>query len=65
MNREPVFLGEESASALLNDGVAAYQQLGEPQIDIETMIRWTSNWVMQGGENAGKPTRFQVRNGRF
>jgi len=65
MNRKPVFFGEESTSALLNDGVAAYQQLGEPQTDIETMLRWTADWVQQGGENAGKPTRFQVRSGRF
>jgi len=59
------FVGVESDQALLNNGTAAYAKLGTPEMRVDTMIRWTAQWVARGGELLGKPTHFQVRNGRF
>jgi hypothetical protein len=29
------------------------------------MIEWIADWVRRGGEDLGRPTHFQVRNGGF
>jgi hypothetical protein len=29
------------------------------------MIDWVVDWVLTGGPVLGKPTKFQVRDGRF
>jgi hypothetical protein len=29
------------------------------------MIRWIADWQVRGGPTLGKPTKFQVRDGRF
>lgn len=59
------FVGVESDQALLNNGRAAYAKLGSPEMSVDTMLRWTAQWVSRGGESLGKPTHFQVRDGRF
>lgn len=65
MGREPAFTGEESSTALLNDGRGAYERLGAPTVSAEQMLAWTADWVAHGGESLGKPTHFQVRDGVF
>ncbi|MFO0869566.1 MAG: NAD-dependent epimerase/dehydratase family protein [Pirellulales bacterium] len=57
--------GSEGPDALLNDGRGGYPLLGHPVTTADDMIRWTVAWVARGGENLGKPTRFQVRDGKF
>lgn len=59
------FTGEESGVAYLNDGAAGYELLGEPSVEAEAMIRMTANWVGRGGALHGKPTKFQVHDGKF
>jgi hypothetical protein len=29
------------------------------------MISWIADWISRGGETLGKPTHFEVRDGRF
>ncbi len=58
-------VGHESSDALLNNGHGGYPLLGEPAVSAETMMRWTAEWIASGGESLGKPTHFQVRNGKF
>lgn len=58
-------VGEEATQALLNNGHAAYPLLGRPVVGAETMIRWTADWVSRGGKLLGKPTHFEVRDGKF
>lgn len=65
MGRDVTFVGQERTDALLNNGHGGYSFLGEPSTSAETMIRWTADWVARGGENLGKPTHFQVRDGKF
>ena len=65
MGSRAIMEGEEAPHALLNYGKASYQLLGEPEVDAETMIRWTAQWVASGGELLGKPTRFEVQDGKF
>lgn len=65
LNRDVRFEGEEATTALLNNGQRAYPLIGPPITSVDTMIRWTAEWVARGGETLGKPTHFQVRNGKF
>lgn len=65
MGCDAILEGEEASHALLNNGRAAYPLLGTPHVDAETMIRWTAQWVASGGELYGKPTHFEVQDGKF
>lgn len=63
--REPVFAGTESPVALLNDSGKAHQLLGLPETSIEQVIRWTANWLEHQGRVLGKPTHYEVADGRY
>ncbi len=59
------FQGEEAADALISNGSHGHQLLELPNVDTETMLAWTADWVARGGETLGKPTKFQNRAGKF
>lgn len=62
---EPVLTGAESSTALLNDATRCHQLFGRPEVDAATVLRWQADWVARGGVSWDKPTKFQVRDGRF
>lgn len=65
LGREPIFQGSEASTALLSNAARAHALFGYPRVPLETMLRWTVEWVRQNGRNLGKPTHFEVRDGRF
>ena len=65
MGKSVTFTGQEAPDALLGNGHHGYQYLGRPQVSVEQMIRWVADWVMRGGQDLGKPTHFQTRNGKY
>lgn len=65
LGREVTFSGEEAASAWLNDSAEAARLFGYPLVPLAQMIAWVSDWVAKGGRSLGKPTGFEVRNGKF
>lgn len=65
MGRTPNIVGVEAPDALLSDGRLASTLVGEPRIGLEQIIQWTADWVRRDGATLGKPTHFEVRNGRF
>jgi hypothetical protein len=38
---------------------------GAPAVSVEEMIDWTANWISGHGHTYGKPTHFEVRDGKF
>ena len=64
-HRPAICRGEELDHALLNNGSSGAQLLGAPRLDVDTMIRWTADWVGRGGEDLGKPTHFEIVDGKF
>ena len=63
---EPVTLtGAEAPDALLSNGTLGYELLGRPAVAPEQMVRWIADWQRRGGPTLGKPTKFQVRDGKF
>lgn len=65
MGREPIFEGSEADTALLSNAQLAHKLFGYPKVALETIIGWVAEWVMAGGPVWDKPTKFQVRDGRF
>jgi nucleoside-diphosphate-sugar epimerase len=59
------FSGRESDLALLNNPARACQLLGPPPTPLETVMRWTAQWIKQGGASWNKPTHFEVSDGRY
>ncbi|MEZ5399855.1 MAG: NAD(P)-dependent oxidoreductase [Bryobacteraceae bacterium] len=62
---EPVFVNEESPTALLNNAALCFSLFGYPSIPVDRIIEWTAQWIGRGGSNLNKPTRFEARDGRF
>lgn len=62
---EPRFAGEESPTALLSDASRCHRLFGYPDVTLGTLVAWQADWLRRGLPVSGKPTKFQVRDGRF
>ena len=65
MGKPVSFTGCESPKALLCNAQLSRKLLGDPRVSVGQMIRWIADWVMRGGEDLGKPTHFEARDGKF
>ncbi len=65
LGRPPRFVGSEVPTALLGNSAPLCARLGPPAVPMETMLHWIAHWVKQGGRNLGKPTHFEVRDGKY
>ncbi|HEX5580098.1 MAG TPA: NAD-dependent epimerase/dehydratase family protein [Gemmatimonadaceae bacterium] len=65
LGRAPVIAGREAPDALLSQTGRMRALLGEPEVDVDTLLDWTAGWVRRGGALLDKPTRFEVRDGGF
>lgn len=57
--------GTEAATAWLNNARHTHEQLGRPAVTSAQMIEWIAAWLEADGENWGKPTGFERRDGKF
>uniref|UniRef100_UPI0032164A28 NAD-dependent epimerase/dehydratase family protein n=1 Tax=uncultured Draconibacterium sp. TaxID=1573823 RepID=UPI0032164A28 len=62
---EPVFTGEESQTALLNNPGKATALFGATKISVKKLINWTAAWMKEDKKLLGKPTHFEVRDGKY
>jgi nucleoside-diphosphate-sugar epimerase len=65
LGMEPIITGTENATAWITDTSEALRLFGEPLVDLEHMIAWTADWVARDQPSLGKPTKFEVRDGRY
>ena len=65
LERRVRFTGAEAGTALLGDTRRLRGHLGEPSMPDEVVIRWIAHWVHRQGRLLGKPTHFEVRDGRY
>jgi nucleoside-diphosphate-sugar epimerase len=59
------FLEGEGDVSLLSDTTRMRDLLGEPALSVEALLHWTAGWLRAGGRVYEKPTRFEVRDGRY
>ncbi len=57
--------GREAETAWLNDAARATALFGPPLVPLEQMIDWQADWLLSGLPSLGKPTGFQVRDGKY
>ena len=65
LGREPRFCGAEQDTACLGNAAQANRLFGPPRVSAPRLIEWVADWVKRGGETFGKPTHFEVRDGRY
>ncbi len=66
MGKEVKFQYENGGAAgYLNNAGKMFRLLGYPRISMDEMIELQVKWIMQGGISIGKPTHFEVNNGKF
>ncbi|ADG07696.1 NAD-dependent epimerase/dehydratase family protein [Kyrpidia tusciae] len=63
--KEPIFINEESETALISNASLSQQLFGYPRVTLGQMIDWVTEWIQNGLPLLGKPTHFQERQGRF
>jgi hypothetical protein len=59
------FTGKEAGTALLSNSTRAYNLLGKPDVRVGQVIEWIAGWMKEEGKILGKPTHFEVRDGKY
>lgn len=65
LGKEPIFAGEESGTAYLNNAGKMFRLMGYPRVSLEALIQWQAQWILDGGRALGKPTHFEERKGSY
>jgi hypothetical protein len=65
LGRDPVIVGSEEPTAWLTDTSQAVKLFGLPIVDTNQLMAWTADWVARSMPSLGKPTKYEVRDGRY
>lgn len=65
LHKEVRLIGQEQETALLGNAGRSFELLGKPEVPLEQIIAWTARWVQQDRRLLGKPTHFEVRDGKY
>jgi nucleoside-diphosphate-sugar epimerase len=65
LGKKPKFVSQEAASALLSDASYCHNTFGPPQTTLEQMVSMIAKWVTAGKKTLNKPTKYNVRDGKF
>ena len=65
LRRKPRFISQEAPTALLSDASYCMSTFGRPQTSLEQMVSMIAEWVAAGKPTLKKPTKYDVRNGKF
>jgi nucleoside-diphosphate-sugar epimerase len=65
MNLEPHFTGNEADTALISNTAKSINLFGKTPTPLDTMIDRVAHWIAIGAETINKPTKFNVRDGKF
>jgi nucleoside-diphosphate-sugar epimerase len=61
----PNLINREAPTALLSSAEISYGLMGKPGTPINQVIKWIADWMMSEGRLLGKPTHFEVRDGKY
>jgi len=65
LGKPPVIAGKEEPTAWLTNTSQAVKLFGLPIVDTAQLIAWTADWVARSMPSLGKPTKYEVRDGRY
>ncbi len=63
--KSPRFRGAEGDQCYLANAAKAIRRFGYPRKGPEEMIALTADWIRGGGSSLGKPTHFEVSDGKY
>ena len=61
----PEFINSEAKTALLSNAEQAVKLFGKPKVSVKQVIKWTAEWMKSDRKLLGKPTHFEVRDGKY
>ncbi|MCC6286810.1 MAG: NAD-dependent epimerase/dehydratase family protein [Chitinophagaceae bacterium] len=64
-DKQPVFTGQESTTALLSNATESFKRFGYPATSLKIMMEIIGDWVKNAGATLNKPTHFQERDGNY
>ena len=65
LHRQPVFEGTESGTALVCNTARMAGLLGTPATPLDSILRWTAEWVRNNRRSLNRPTHFETRDGTY
>ena len=65
MQKSVCFSGAPGARAYLSDARRSLELFGPPRVALYRALPWVAHWVTRGGRSLGKPTHFEVSDGRY
>ncbi len=65
LGKTPLITGTEEPTAWLTNTSQAVKLFGLPIVDTPQLITWTADWVARSMPSLGKPTKYEVRDGRY
>ncbi len=65
LEKKVAFAGEPGPTAYLNNAGLSHRLFGYPRVPLAHVIKWTAAWIKQGGRSLGKPTHFEVADGKY
>ncbi|HLX62855.1 MAG TPA: NAD-dependent epimerase/dehydratase family protein [Planctomycetota bacterium] len=65
MNKPAKFTGAEANTVMLSNAARACALLGAPPTPLDPILRWIAHWVRRDGRTLGRPTHFEVRDGKY
>ena len=63
--KKVIIASKETSKAYLSNAAKAKALFGNPSVSLEKIIEWTAEWIKAGGDNLGKPTHFEVQDGKY
>jgi nucleoside-diphosphate-sugar epimerase len=63
--RDPVIVGAEEPTAWLTNTSQAVELFDLPIVGTPQLIAWTADWVAREQPALGRPTKYEVRDGRY
>jgi nucleoside-diphosphate-sugar epimerase len=65
LGRKPKFISHEAETALLSNAAKCFSLFGYPKTPLDEMVSFTVKWVASGKMVLNKPTKYDIRNGKF
>jgi len=65
LGRKPKLVSREAPSALLSDVSYCLSTFGLPHTTLEQMVSMITRWVTAGKKTLNKPTKYDIRDGKF
>ncbi|MBW8042520.1 MAG: NAD(P)-dependent oxidoreductase [Planctomycetes bacterium] len=65
LNKEPKLISQEAQTALLSNASYCFSVFDKPKTTLEEMVSVIVKWVASGKKILNKPTKYDIRDGKF